>query len=459
MKIIVCGAGRVGGQIARRLSEEGNDVTVIDRDPELVRQATDALDVGGVVGHASHPDVQQQAGAADADMLIAATYLDEVNMMACQVAHSVFSVPRKIARVRAQQYLEDRWSDLFRRDHMPIDVIISPEKAVAEVALQRLSSTSAFESQSFLEGRVQLVGLALPPDCPVLNTPLRQLSELFSTLAARVVAIRRAGRLMVPEPDDQLYEGDQIYVVAAEADLHRAMGIFGRESRPARKVVVIGAGHVGLTVARMLEDDPRNVRAKLVERDRRRAEAAADSLRRTVVLAGDALDPRLLEEAGAADADAVLALTEDDKTNLLACSLAKQAGCRLAVALTNERVFSNLAPRLDVDASINPRATTVSTILRQVRRGRIRAVYSIGEGEGEAIEAQVLGTSPAAGKRLREVGFPQGAIVGAVLTQDGRLRMPEGDLVIHEGDVLVIFALRDVVRKVEQLFRVAVEFF
>jgi trk system potassium uptake protein TrkA len=458
VKIIVCGAGRVGGQIARRLSEDGSDVTVIDQDPGLVRRVIDAYDVGGVAGHAAHPDVQERAGAADADMLIAATHLDEVNMMACQVAHSVFSVPRKIARVRAQSYLEPRWSDLFRREHMPIDVIISPEAEVARVALARLVSTAAFDTRAFLDGRAQFVGVTLSDDSPVINTPLRQLTELFSTLQAIVVAIRREGKLIVPEPTDQLFPEDAIFFLARAGDVGRAMELFGRESRPARRVVVIGAGNVGLAVAKRLERDGGGVRAKVIEGDRYRAEQAADELTRTVVLDGDALDATLLEEAGISEADAVLALTNDDKTNLLSCTLAKQAGCRLAIALTNDAVFSQLAPALGVDATINPRSTTVSTILRHVRRGRIRDVYSIGEGEAEVIEAQVLATSPIAGKRLRDAGFPAGSIVGAVLSGEG-VKMPAGDLVIGEGDLLVVLALRDVVPKVEQLFRVSVDFF
>jgi trk system potassium uptake protein TrkA len=458
MRIVVCGAGRVGAQIARRLSEENNDVTVVDTSPALVRQVTDAFDVNGVVGHASHPDVLQRAGAADADMIIAVTQADEVNMMACQVAHSVFAVPRKIARVRAQAYLEDRWSDLFRRDHMPIDVIISPEAEVARVALARLASTAAFETHAFLDGRVRLVGVRLDADCPVLETALRQLTELFSTLSAIVVGIRRGAKLIVPNPDDQLYVDDEVYFLATEGDVDRAMGIFGRGSRPAKRVVVVGAGNVGLSVAQQLEREPRGVRAKVIERDRDRAEFAADRLTRTVVLNGDALNPALLEEAGIAEADAVLSLTDDDRVNLLASALAKQAGCPLAIALTNDPVFAHLSEAMGVDAYINPRATTVSTILRHLRRGRIRAVYSVGEGEAEAIEAQVLATSPLAGKRLRDAGFPSGALVGAVQGRDG-VRMPQGDMVVHEGDVLVVFALREVVGKVEQMFRVTVDFF
>lgn len=458
MRIIVCGAGRVGSQIARRLAEEGNDVTVIDQDPALVRLVSESFDVQGVVGHASHPDVQSRAGAADADMLIAATHLDEVNMMACQVAHSVFSVPRKIARVRAQAYLQEEWGALFRRDHMPIDVVISPESEVARVALARLNATASFETHTFLEGGVQLIGVRLDEGSAVLNTPLRQLSELFSTLAAQVVAIRRGGKLIVPQPTDQLFAEDAIYILAKASDVGRAMNIFGRESRPARRVVLVGAGNVGLSVAQLLEHDPRGVRAKLIERDRHRAEFAVDRLTRTVVLNGDALDPAMLDEAGIAEADAIIALSDDDRVNLLSCALAKQAGCPLAIALTNDPVFANLSASLNIDAYINPRATTVSTILRHVRRGRVRAVYSIGEGEGEAIEAQVLATSPIAGKRLRDAGFPAGARIGAVLGRGGVV-MPRGDLVINEGDMVVVFALRDVVRNVEQMFRVSVDFF
>jgi trk system potassium uptake protein TrkA len=458
MKIIVGGAGRVGSQIAKRLAEEGHDVTIIDQDAELVRHVSAQFDVGGVVGHAAHPDALEKAGAADADMIIAATYTDEVNMVACQVAHSVFSVPRKIARVRAQSYLETRWSDLFRRDHMPLDVVISPEAEVARVAMARLTSTAAFDTHDFLDGKARLVGLRVPAECPIANTPLRQLTELFSNLAAVVVAIRRAGRLMAPAPDDQMYEGDEVYVLAAERDVARAVTLFGRDSAPARRVVIVGAGNVGLRVAQMLEADPAGVRATMIERGQARAEMAADRLKRTVVLSGDALDPAILAEAGVAEADALLALTDDDKTNLLSCSLAKQMGCGLSIALTNDAVFTDMAAAMDVDATINPRATTVSGILRHIRRGRVRQVYSIGEGEGEVIEAQVLVTSPIAGKRLRDAAFPGGALVGAVLTRDG-LRMPEGDLVIGEGDILVVFALREVVREVEQLFRVTVDYF
>jgi len=457
MKVIVCGAGQVGFQIARHLSDEGNSVTVIDNNGQLVRNITDALDVTGVVGFASHPNILAQAGARDCDMLIAATSMDEVNMMACQVAHSVFAVPTKIARIRTDSYLESEWSDLFRRDHMPIDVIISPEAEVAKVTLRRLRATAAFDIEPFLGGAAEFVGIALHDDCPVINTPLRQLSELFSTLRAIVVAVRRGGKVWVTHGDDQLFPGDDIYFISAAEDRNRTIGIFGRENLSAERIVVVGAGNIGLRVAREIEDSP-NLRCKMVERDRARAEYAADHLDRTIVLNGDALNAAILTEAGVEEADGIVALTNDDRTNLLSCALAKQLGCPISIALSNDATFERIAVPLGVNALINPRATTVSTILRHVRRGRVRAVYSVGRGEGEVIEAQVMATSPIAGKRVRDISFPAGSIIGAVQS-GGKLVMPQGDTVIHVGDTMVMFAVRSAVHQVEQMFRVSPEFF
>ncbi|MEM6932803.1 MAG: Trk system potassium transporter TrkA [Pseudomonadota bacterium] len=457
MKIIVCGAGQVGYQIVRHLSGEGNSVTVIDHNSALVRRITDELDVSGVSGFASRPDVLARAGAHDADMLIAATSMDEVNMVACQVAHSVFEVTTKIARVRTESYLEAEWSDLFRRDHMPIDVVISPEAEVARVALRRLQSTACFDVEPFLDGAVDLGGLRLDDNCPVQNTPLRQLTELFSTLRAIVVAIRRDGKIFTANADDQLFPGDEIYFISARDDLKRTIGIFGKENLEANRIIVVGAGNVGLKVAQEIERMPGH-KAKLIELNRDRAEYTADLLDRTIVLNGSALNPEMMSEAGIEAADAIIALTDDARTNLLSCALGKQAGCSIAIALSNEPVFERIAGSLGIDALINPRATTVSSILRHVRRGRIKAVYSIGSGEAEVIEAQVMATSPIAGRRIRDIKFPTGAIIGAI--RDGKtVIMPRGDTEIRVGQHLVVFAERGSVAGVEQLFRVSMEFF
>lgn len=458
MKIIICGAGQVGWQIARHLASERNDVTIVDNNGELVRQATEVLDVQGINGHASYPDILDRAGARDADMIIAATHSDEVNMVTCQVAHSVFAVPRKIARLRAQSYLDAIYSDLYRRDHMPIDVVISPEKEVAEAAMRRLSTPAAFDIQDFLGGRAKLLGVSLDADCPVLNTPLRQLSDLFSTLRVIVVGIRRRGRLFAPEPGDQMFEGDQIYAVAHHQDVDRTLDIFGRPKTAQDRVVIIGGGNVGLAVARALERMQHRIRTKMIERDRRSAERAADALERTIVLNGDAMNVDLLREASIEKADAVLCVTDDDKTNLLTAVRSKQIGCKMAICLVNDPSLQPLMDPLDIDAYINPRATTVSSILRHIRHGRVKGVYSIGDAEAEVIEAQVLSTSPISGQMIREIDFPEGALVGAI-DKGGKIIRPTGTTRIEEGDVIVLFALTADVPEVERLFQVSIDFF
>ncbi len=458
MKVIICGAGQVGWQIARHLAGERNDVTIVDSNPELVRRASDTLDVQGVVGFASHPDVLDRAGARDCDLIIAATHSDEVNMVTCQVAQSVFGITRKIARIRAQSYLAPQYSDLYRRDHLPIDVIISPEREVAEAALQRLAAPATFDTESFLNGQVQLLGIVLDEDCPVLNTALRQLTDLFSTLRAIVVGVRREGRLFAPEPGDQLFADDQIYVFAHTADVNRTLEIFGKATKKQERIVIIGGGNVGLAVARALEARSDRVRAKVIERSRPQAERAADALERTIVLNGDGMSAELLEEANIARADAVLVVTDDDKTNILVAVRAKQAGCKMAISLVNDPTLVPLMAPLDIDAYINPRATTVSSILRHIRHGRVRAIYSIGDAEAEVIEAQVMGTSPIAGKMLRDIDFPEGVLMGALKKGD-RVLKPAGDTKIEEGDVIVLFALAADVPVVERLLQVSIDFF
>jgi trk system potassium uptake protein len=458
MKVIICGAGQVGWQIARQLSGEKNDVTLVDYNADLVRRATDTLDVQGVVGFASYPDVLEKAGARDADMIIAATHSDEVNMVTCEVAHAIFAIPRKIARLRAQSYLDAIYSDLYRRDHLPIDVVISPEREVAEAALQRLAAPATFDTESFMLGRAQLLGIQLDEDCPVLNTPLRQLNDLFSTLRAIVVGVRREGRLFAPEAGDQLFAEDQIYVFTHSEDVNRTLEIFGKQTKKQERVVIIGGGNVGLGVARALESRTDRVRAKIIEKNRARAERAADSLERTIVLNGDGMDMDILLEASIDRADAVLAVTDDDKTNLLAAVRAKQAGCPMSIALVNDPTLAPLMGPLDIDAYINPRATTVSSILRHIRHGKVRAIYSLGDAEAEMIEAQVLSTSPLAGRLIRDIDFPEGVLVGALMKGE-KVVKPTGDTRIDAGDVIALFTMAKDVREVERLLQVSIDFF
>lgn len=458
MKVIICGAGQVGWQIARHLSGENNDVTVVDNNADLVRRATETLDVQGISGFASYPDILDRAGADDADMIIAATHSDEVNMVTCQIAHSVFSIPRKIARLRSQSYLDAIYSDLYRRDHLPIDVVISPEKEVAEAALQRLAAPAAFDTEQFLEDKAQLLGITIDDDCPVVNTPLRQLTDLFSTLRCLVVGIRRDGKLFAPEAGDQIFVGDECYIFVHNEDTNRALEIFGKTNARQDRIVIIGGGNVGLAVAQALEARTNRVRAKVIEKDRACAERAADALERTIVLNGDGLDQALLQEANIDRADAVLCVTDDDKTNLLAAVRSKTQGCPMTICLVNDPTLVPLMGPLDVDAYINPRATTVSSILRHIRHGRVRNVYSVGDAEAEMIEAQVLSTSPIAGQRVRDIDFPEGVLVGGIL-KSGEMIRPKGGTRIEEGDVIALFALAADVGEVERLLQVSIDFF
>ena len=458
MKIIICGAGQVGWQIARHLSGERNDITIVDTDAELIRRATDMLDVQGVSGFASHPHVLARAGAADCDLLIAATHSDEVNIVACEVANSVFQVPRKIARLRAASYLDPGYAGMYGTTNLPIDVVISPEREVARAAMQRLQAPATFDVESFMKGKVLMLGLALDADCPILNASLRQLDDMFIRNMAVVVGIRRGGRLFAPEADDKLYQGDEIYVICPIDEVDRTLERFGKPTARPKRVIIVGAGNVGLSVAQAIEKKLPGLNAKLIERDRRQAEAAADGLERVVVLQGDGMSAELLVEAGVARADAVLLLTQDDKTNLLGAVRARQLGAGMVVSLLNDPTLIPLRGPLGIDAYVDPRAATVSTILRHIRHGRIRDLYSIGDAEAELIEAQVLPSSAFAGRLISELDLPAGAMIGAVQKGE-QLVKPVPALRLDAGDIVLIFALNDDVGVIDGMLQVGIDYF
>lgn len=457
MKVIVCGAGQVGSSIVRHLAAEDNDVTVIDQSAELIRKIGDSLDVKAMQGFASHPDVLEAAGIRDADMIIAVTYADEVNMVACQVAHSLFDVPTKIARVRHQSYLQPGWSNLFSRDHMPIDVIISPEIEVGRAIMRRLEVPGAFDMLSMADGKIRVIGVRCTADTPIVHTPLRQLTELFPELNIIVIGIVRDGKGFVPSADDHMLPNDEVYFVAETEHVSRAMMTFGHEEATARRVVILGGGNIGRYLAGEIERHP-GVTSKVIEYDKLRAEAAAAALERTIVLHGDALDIEILAEASVETAEAVVAVTNEDEVNILASLLAKRAGSQRAITLVNKLGYTPLVSGLGIDVTVNPRAITVSTILQHIRRGRIRAVHSLGEGFGEVIEAEALETSGLVGPPLRDIDFPDGVIIGALIRGD-EVIIPRGDTVVKTKDRVILFATAGAVKKVEKMFSVRLEFF
>ncbi|MCT8989569.1 Trk system potassium transporter TrkA [Chelativorans sp. SCAU2101] len=458
MKVIICGAGQVGYGIAERLAAEKNDVSVIDTSADLIRAVRDSLDVRGLVGHGAHPEVLANAGAQQADMIIAVTLYDEVNMVACQVAHSLFNVPTKIARIRSQSYLQPHYMDLFSRDHLPIDVIISPEIEVSEMVLRRIALPGATDVVSFADGHVVMVAIECLEECPVINTPLAQLTELFPDLPSTVVGVSRNGNLFIPHSADQLMAGDLAYVVTTKDQVRRTLGLFGHEEPEATRIVIAGGGNIGLYVARAMESKGGRTKVKLIENNRDRAVAIADQLRRTVVLHGSALDQKLLLEADIDHADLMVALTNDDQVNILTSVIAKRLGCKSNLVLINNPTYHEFAKTLGVDAHVNPRAVTISRVLQHVRRGRIRAVHNIQWGAAEVIEAEALETSPLVGPPLKELDLPDGMRIGAVY-REGVFVKPSGSLRIKPKDRVVIFALEKAVRHVEQLFRVSLEFF
>ena len=458
MKVIICGAGQVGFNIARYLASEGADITLIDQSEALVTKIADSLDVQGIVGFASHPDILERAGAPDADMVIAVTYADEVNMVACQICHSLFDVTTKIARVRHQSYLNPLWSELFSRDHLPIDVIISPEIEVARAISRRLEVPGAFDVIPLVDGKVSLIGVHCTSETPILDTPLRQLTALFPDLHILVIGLQRAGRSMVVTPEDVMLDGDDVYFVAETAHLARAMAAFGHEEKEARRVIIVGGGNIGLGLAEIVEEKYPHVALKLIEINKERAEYVAQQLKRTVVIHGDALDQEILEEANVKATETVIAVSNDDEVNILTSLLAKRFGSQRAVTLVNSTTYSPLIGTLGIDTVVSPREITVSTILQHVRQGRIRSVHSLSEGFGEIIEAEALETSSLVGAPLREADLPEGVMVGAIVRGE-EVIIPRGDTVIKPKDRVVIFAASSAVKSVEKLFAVRLEFF
>lgn len=458
MKIVVCGAGQVGFNIARHLSMEGNDVIVIDTSPDLIRRINDNLDAQGVVGHASRPDVLDRAGISDADMIIAVTHTDEVNMVACQVAHSLFEVPTKIARVREQSYLDPAWSNLFSRDHLPIDVIISPEVEVAHAIIRRLQVPGSFEMIPLADDKVRLIGVRCDVHCPLINTPIKQLTQLFPDLSIVIVGLMRQDEPVRLTGEDELLVGDDVYFVVETGHVSRAMSAFGYDEPEARRLLICGGGNVALLLAQEIEAGESGITVKIIEGDAERAATVASLLSGTVVLHGDVLDPEILEEAGVSSTDTVVTVTHDDETNILASLLAKRHGARRAITLLNKGTYEPLIAVLGIDVVVSPRNITASTILQHVRRGRIHAVHTLRDGFGELIEAEALETSSLVGQPLRDIDLPAGVMIGAIVRR-GQVISPRGNTVVEHKDRVVLFATSDAVRKVEKLFSVRLEYF
>jgi trk system potassium uptake protein TrkA len=458
MRVIICGAGQVGYSIASYLARENNDITIIDNNPRVIAQINDALDVNGIVGQASNPEVLSAAGANEADLIIAVSFSDEVNMVACQVAHSLFGVPKKIARIREQAYLDPAWSNLFSRAHMPIDVIISPEQVIARDIYQRLSVPGTTFVVSLAEGKAHMVGVICQEDCPIINTPLKQIETLFADLSFKIMAIVRNNAHMFPNENEQLLVGDEVYFVADTQHLVRVLAAFGHQEKEARRIVIAGGGNIGFSLAKHLKARNRDIQIKIIEFKEQRAQFLSENLENVIVLHGDSLSKDILEEASISSVETLVAVTNNDETNILGSLLAKQFGCERVITLVSNHSYTPLIGPLRIDSMVSPKATIVATIMQHVRRGRIKGLHNILEGFAEVIEAEVSESSVLANQAIHEIVLPEDIYIGAIIRSDG-VYMPKPNEIIRAGDIMIMMAAQRQAQILEKMFSVQVELF
>ena len=458
MKVLICGAGQVGSHIAEQLAREHNEVTVIDQNAELIQKINESLDVTGHVGHASHPNVLERAGAADADMLVAVTHSDEVNMVACQIGYSLFSIPTKVARVRHQNYLNPVWKGLYSNDNLAVDVIISPEVEVAEAILRRLHMPGTLDTIPFANDKLRVISVRCMAEAPIINLPLSLIRKKAKNLQMNIIGAIHGGKFSVPTEETIFHPGDDVYFIAPTEEVRKVMALFGHEEHEARRIVILGGGNVGLYVAEAMERDDHDVKIKLIEYARSRAEYVAGRLHNSTVIHGSALDREILMEAGIDYTETVIAVTNDDETNILSSLLATRYGAERSMTLVNNTSYAPLISTLGVDVVINPYETTVSSILQHVRRGKISAVHSIANGSAEIVEAVAVEMSPLVGKSVEALALPKGVVIGAIIHQ-GKVIIPTPETVIHEGDRVIMLTSSGMVKKVERIFSVSLEFF
>lgn len=446
MKTIVIGAGEVGYHIAERLSREGHDVVVIEQDATVRARVQDQLDVMTIEGNGSSPRVLEEAGVREADILVAVADIDEVNVAACLLAKE-YGVATRIARVRDPDFSESEF--LGRGKRLGIDLLINPNIVVAEEILDLVKTPAAAEVGKFAEGKVLMLGIQVPPKAPILDRPLRSLRSFHAATPFLVVAVLRNGRLILPDGETVLLEGDHIYFVSRRESVNPILTLLGKTESIVERVMVIGGGRMGLRVAQMLEAE--RFKVKLVEGRAERCQELSRLLEHTIVLHGDGTDVRTLVEEGIAEMDAVVTVTDDEATNILAALLAKEQGAKKVMALIKRPQLLHLLPHLGIDAAISPRTLTASVILKYVRKGKVLSIFEMPESDAETLEMMVTPQSRVAGKAIRDAHLPSGAIIGAVVHQ-GEIVIPRGDTVFRPDDHVVIFAIPSVIPDLEKHF-------
>jgi len=461
MNIIICGAGRVGFTIAKLLSEQGHSITVIDQSSEDIQKINDTLDVKAIVGKATYPTILEKANASEADMIIAVTRNDEINMLICQIAFSIFKIPKKIARIRSQDYLNPKFTRVYNKENLPIDVIISPEIEIAKSIQRKLEAPGALDSVPFANNKIRLLEILINKNCKLIDIKLNELTKKFPNLEANVIGIIRDEKFIIPKKNDEVKYNDKIYVIINSSQMAETLEAFGHNEKISKKILIIGGGNIGYNLAKNLEESLDSVRVKIVEKNKERAEYLASELNNTIVINGDGLDEEVLVEANLEEAETVLALTNDDEDNLMVSVLVekfakdeKNLEDKRTMALINKPNYSLLQSSLKIDDLIDPRMNTVSSILKHIHKGTIETAYTILNGEYEVIEAEIIETSELINKELKNTNLPDEIRIGAILRSD-KVIIPRSNFVFQKDDRVVFLAKKDSISVVENLFRIS----
>jgi trk system potassium uptake protein TrkA len=461
MNIIICGAGRVGFTIAKQLSDQGHSITVIDPSSEDIQKIDDALDVKAIVGKGSYPSILEKANAQEADMIIAVTRNDEINMVICQIAFSIFKIPKKIARIRSQDYLNPKFTTVYNKENLPIDVIISPEIEIAKSIQRKLEAPGALDSVPFAENKIRLLEILINENCSLINIKLSDLTKKYPNLKANVIGVIREDKFFIPKKTDEIRTNDKIYVIINSIQMSETLEAFGHTERVSKKILIVGGGNIGFNLAKNIEEYLDAARVKIIEKNKERAEFLASELNNTIVINGDALDEEVLAEANLEEAETVLALTNDDEDNLMVSVLVekfakdeKEIDDKRTMALINKPNYSLLQNSLKIDDLIDPRMNTVSSILKHIHKGTIETAYTIMNGEYEVIEAEIIETSELINKELKNSNLPEEIRIGAIL-RDDKVIIPRSDFVFQKEDKVVFLAKKDSILVVENIFRIS----
>jgi trk system potassium uptake protein TrkA len=455
MNIIICGAGRVGFSISKQLSAQGHSITVIDQSSEFIQKINETQDVKGIVGRATYPSVLEKAEAEDADMIIAVTQNDETNMVICQVAYSIFKINKKIARIREQEFLGAKWSKLYGQSNLPIDVIISPELEVAKSLQRKLDAPGALDSVPFADGKIKVLEIDIDEKCPLVNTELSKLTQRFPDLKANILVVIRGEKFVILKKRDKILIHDKAFVVINALQINKTLSAFGHDEKKAKKILIVGGGNIGYNLAKNLESDTEGVRVKVIEKNKDRAEFIANELNNTIVINGDGLDEDVLKEANIEESETILSLTNDDEDNIMVSVLAeKNNPNKRTIALVNKQNYGLLQSSLKINDLVDPRLTTISTILKHVHKGTIETVYTLLDGEYEFIEAEILETSELISKSIKDSNLPQEIRIGAVVRKKDVI-IPKSDFVFEKKDLVVFLTKREHLEKVESLFRIS----